>query len=198
MHELVSLAAARWNTKDDLKAMQGKQESQYWKMLRAHMKEKDPTWDRESGQMSMAWKRIEKEYLDTQWKEGTSGGKAIKKKPWWDYVYHLRKHFAKAKAHALDGGGAATINVDAYASVPAQNDPQSSGAPSPTRARGAQLQPSTPGVTPPAKRCRIEETATMAAAKLVSKAINSTNASTLRQLQDSTQLLVAAMHMAAL
>ncbi|CAI5513009.1 unnamed protein product [Closterium sp. Naga37s-1] len=148
--------------------------------------------------MSMAWKRIEKEYLDTQRKEGTSGEKAIKKKPWWDYVYHLRKHSAKAKAHALDGGGAATINVDAYASVPAQNDPQSSGAPSPARARGARLQPSTPGVTPPAKRRRIEETATMAAAKLVSEAINSTNASTLRQLQDSTQLLVTAMHMAAL
>ncbi|CAI5950201.1 unnamed protein product [Closterium sp. NIES-64] len=149
MHELVSLAAARWNMKDDLKAMQGKQGSQYWKKLRAHMKEKDSTWDRESVQMSMAWKRIEKEYLDTQRKEGTSGGKAIKNKPWWDYVYHLRKHSAKAKAHALDGGGAATINVDAYASVPAQNDPQSSGAPAGDRVAPEDDDAGRPGANPP-------------------------------------------------
>ncbi|CAI5498767.1 unnamed protein product [Closterium sp. Naga37s-1] len=50
--ELTSLAAARWNTKDDLKAMQGKQGSQYWKKLRAHMVERDATWDRDEGQMS--------------------------------------------------------------------------------------------------------------------------------------------------
>ncbi|CAI5960917.1 unnamed protein product [Closterium sp. NIES-64] len=104
--ELTSLAAARWNTKDDLKAMQGKQGSQYWRKLRAHMLEKDKNWDRDEGQMSNAWKRLEKK--------------------------------------------------------------------------------------------RIEETATMAAAKMVSEAINSTNATVVRQLQDSTQLLVAAMNMAAL
>ncbi|CAI6001136.1 unnamed protein product [Closterium sp. NIES-65] len=52
--ELTSLAAARWNTKDDLKAMQGKQGSQYWRKLRAHMLEKDKNWDRDEGQMSNA------------------------------------------------------------------------------------------------------------------------------------------------
>ncbi|CAI5987242.1 unnamed protein product [Closterium sp. NIES-64] len=156
--ELTSLAAARWNTKDDLKAMQGKQGSQYWRKLRAHMLEKDKNWDRDEGQMSNAWKRLEKKYLKTKRGEGQSGGKAIKKKPWWEYVYHLKKHSAKAKAHALDGGGAANVDVQA----------------------------------------RIEETATMAAAKMVSEAINSTNATVVRQLQDSTQLLVAAMNMAAL
>ncbi|CAI7930507.1 unnamed protein product [Closterium sp. NIES-54] len=97
--ELTSLAAARWNTKDDLKAMQGEQGSQYWKKLRAHMVERDATWDRDEGQMSNA---------------------------------------------------------------------------------------------------RIDETATMAAAKLVSDAINSSNAMALRQLQDFTQLLFAAMNMAAM
>ncbi|CAI7770613.1 unnamed protein product [Closterium sp. NIES-54] len=45
---------------------------------------------------------------------------------------------------------------------------------------------------------RIDETATMAAAKLVSDAIHSSNAMALRQLQDLTQLLVAAMNMAAM
>ncbi|CAI5508487.1 unnamed protein product [Closterium sp. Naga37s-1] len=98
--ELTSLAAARWNTKDDLKAMQGKQGSQYWKKLRAHMVERDDTWDRDEGQMSNAWKRLEKKYLKTKRSETQSGGKAITKKPWWDYVYHLKKHSAKANAHA--------------------------------------------------------------------------------------------------
>ncbi|CAI5976365.1 unnamed protein product [Closterium sp. NIES-64] len=53
-------------------------------------------------------------------------------------------------------------------------------------------------VTPPAKRRRVEETATMAAAKLVSEAINATNAHVVRQLQDSTHVLVAAMNMGVL
>ncbi|CAI7842573.1 unnamed protein product, partial [Closterium sp. NIES-53] len=81
--ELTSLAAARWNTKDDLKAMQGKQGSQYWKKLRAHM-----------------------------------------------------KHSAKANAHALDGGGAANVDVPAYATVPGTNVGETSAPPSHGRQRG--------------------------------------------------------------
>ncbi|CAI5488910.1 unnamed protein product [Closterium sp. Naga37s-1] len=199
--ELTALVAARWNTKDDLVAMQGKQGSQYWKKLRAHIVEGDPDWNRDEGQMSNAWKRLEKKYLKTKRGEGQSGGKAIKKKPWWEYVYNLKKHSAKAKAHALDGGGAANVDVPAYAAVPA-----------PTTVRPTAHHPwdssVVPGVvpqtqvntvvTPPAKRRRVEETATMAAAKLVSEAINATNAHVVRQLQDSTQVLVAAMNMAAL
>ncbi|CAI5498662.1 unnamed protein product [Closterium sp. Naga37s-1] len=134
--ELTSLAAARWNTKDDLKAMQGKQGSQYWKKLRAHMVERDATWDRDDGQMSNAWKRLEKRYLKTKRGETQSGGKAIKKKAWWEYVYHMKKHSAKAKAHALDGGGAANVDVPAYATVPGTNDGETSAPPSQGRQRG--------------------------------------------------------------
>ncbi|CAI7842777.1 unnamed protein product [Closterium sp. NIES-54] len=119
--ELTSLAAARWNTKDDLKAMQGKQGSQYWKKLRAHMVERDATWDCDEGQMSNTWKRLEKKYMKTKRSKTQSGGKAIKKKPCWDYVYHLKKHSAKANAHALDGGGAANVYIPAYATVPGTN-----------------------------------------------------------------------------
>ncbi|CAI5978658.1 unnamed protein product [Closterium sp. NIES-64] len=80
--ELTSLLAAHWNTKDDLKAMQGKKGSQYWKKLRAHMLEKDKNCDRDEGQMSNAWKRLEKKYLKTKRGEGQSGGKAKQKKSW--------------------------------------------------------------------------------------------------------------------
>ncbi|CAI5970126.1 unnamed protein product [Closterium sp. NIES-64] len=172
--ELATLAAARWNTKDDLKAMQGKQGSQYWMKLRAHIVEGDASWNRDEGQMSNEWKRLEKKYLKTKRGEGQSGGKAIKKKSWWEYVYNLKKHLAKAKAHAPDGGGAATVDVPAYAVVPGTTEHETSG-------------PS-----------RVYETATMAAAKLVSDAINSTNANVVCQLQDSTQTLVAVMNMVAL
>ncbi|CAI7858094.1 unnamed protein product [Closterium sp. NIES-54] len=128
--ELTSLAAARWNTKDDLKAMQGKQGSQYWKKLRAHMVERDATWDRDEGQMSNAWKRLEKKYLKTKRGGTQSVGKAIKKNPWWEYVYHMKKHSAKAKAHALDRRGAAYVDVPAYATVPGTNDEETSAPPS--------------------------------------------------------------------
>ncbi|CAI5482985.1 unnamed protein product [Closterium sp. Yama58-4] len=144
--ELTSLAAARWNTKDDLKAMQGKQGSQYWQKLRAHMVEKDKNWDRDEGQMSNVWKRLEKKYMKTKRGEGKSEGKAIKKKSWYEYVYHLRKHSAKAKPHALDGGGAANIDVPAYATVPGSNDRENSGPASQGRVRGVRHQPATPGV----------------------------------------------------
>ncbi|CAI5457402.1 unnamed protein product [Closterium sp. Yama58-4] len=186
--KLSSLAVARWNTKDDLKAMQGKQGSQYWKKLQAHMVERDATWDRDERQMSNAWKRLEKKYLKTRRGETQSGGKAIKKKPWWEYVYHLKKHSARAKPHALDGGGAANVDILVYATVPDTNDRETS----------APLSQGYDGVTPPPKRRQIDETATMTAAKLVTDAINSTNAMALRQLQDSTQLLVVAMNMAAI
>ncbi|CAI5463811.1 unnamed protein product [Closterium sp. Yama58-4] len=126
--ELTSLAAAKWVTKDDLKAMQDKQGSQYWKKLRAHIVEAEPDWNRDEGQMSNAWKRLEKKYFKTKRGESESGAKAVKKKPWWEYVYNM-KHSAKAKAHALDGGGAATVDVDAYAPVPGTNDREPSGTP---------------------------------------------------------------------
>ncbi|CAI7856645.1 unnamed protein product [Closterium sp. NIES-54] len=181
--ELTSLAAARWNTKDDLKAMQGKQGSQYWKKLRAHMVERDATWDRDEGQMSNAWKRLEKKYLKTKRSETQSGGKAIKKKPWWDYVYHLKKQSAKANAHAPDGGGAANVDVPTYATVPGTNVTETSAPPSQGRQHGNRHGAASQDaiVTPPPKRRRIDKTATMAAAKLVSDAINSSNAMALRQ-----------------
>ncbi|CAI6005540.1 unnamed protein product [Closterium sp. NIES-65] len=120
--ELTTLAAAKWTTKDDLKAMQGKQGSQYWRKLHAHIVEGEPGWNRDEGQMSNAWKRLEKLYFKTKRGESASGGKAVKKKPWWEYVYNLKKHSAKAKPHALDGGGAASVDVAAYATVPGSND----------------------------------------------------------------------------
>ncbi|CAI6005474.1 unnamed protein product [Closterium sp. NIES-65] len=196
--ELTALAAARWKTKDDLIAMQGKQGSQYWKKLRAHIVEGDPDWNRDEGQMSNAWKRLEKKYLKTKLGEGQSGGKAIKEKAWWEYMYNLKKHSAKAKPHALDGGGAANVDVPAYAAVPGTNDRDTNSPSSLGLQRGSRRRAPKPdtGVTTPTKRRRVEETATMAAARLVSEAINATNAHVVRQLQDSTQLLVAAMNMA--
>ncbi|CAI5501539.1 unnamed protein product [Closterium sp. Naga37s-1] len=176
--ELATLAAARWNTKDDLKAMQVKQGSQYWMKQRAHIVEGDASWNRDEGQMSNAWKRLEKKYLKTKRCEGQSGGKAIKKKPWWEYVYNLKKHSAKAKAHAMDGGGAATVDVPAYAPVLGTTERETSGPSSLGLQRDRRRANRTPeaGDTPPPKRRRVNETATMAAAKLVSDAINSTNA----------------------
>ncbi|CAI5950046.1 unnamed protein product [Closterium sp. NIES-65] len=111
---------------------------------RASKKEKRPHAPRNK-RMSNAWKRLEKKYLKTKRGEGQSGGKAIKKKPWWEYVYNLKKHLAKAKAHALDGGGAATVDVPAYASVPGTTERETSAPSSLELQRSGRRANRTPG-----------------------------------------------------
>ncbi|CAI5959466.1 unnamed protein product [Closterium sp. NIES-64] len=54
----------------------------------------------------------------------------------------------------------------------------------------------TPSPMPP-KRSRVNETATMAAAKVIADTITTCNAQALRQLSDTVQLLVTAIHVAA-
>ncbi|CAI5478297.1 unnamed protein product [Closterium sp. Yama58-4] len=44
--EMAELAAARWFTREDLKAMKGKQGAQYWKKLRRHIRKANPAWTR--------------------------------------------------------------------------------------------------------------------------------------------------------
>ncbi|CAI5991709.1 unnamed protein product [Closterium sp. NIES-65] len=136
--ELTALAAAKWYTRDDLKQMRGKQGNQYWKKLHAHMKKSGAKWKRNSTAMQHAWKRLEAEYRDTLRHNGTSGKAPKRKKPWFEYVYLIKKL--------------------------------------------------------PANRARVNETATMAAATVIADTING---QALRQLSDTVQLLVTAIHMAA-
>ncbi|CAI7845051.1 unnamed protein product, partial [Closterium sp. NIES-53] len=110
--ELTALAAAKWYTREDLKQMRGKQGNQYWKKLRAHMKKSGTKWTRNSTAMQHAWKRMEAEYRDTLRNNGTSERKPKRKKPWFEYVYLLKRIPANVKPHVVEGGGAGETHVD--------------------------------------------------------------------------------------
>ncbi|CAI5936613.1 unnamed protein product [Closterium sp. NIES-64] len=191
--ELVELAAARWNTRDDIKALKGKQGSQYWKKLRKHMKKANPGWDRESEPMKQAWKRIMADYRKLARKDMGSGNKATKKPRWWEYVLNLKHGTAAVRPHVVDGGGAGVTDVDPNAYIPGPNDDSSgpSGTPAPMAAASGA---GTPGKT---TRRRVDETATMGGARMISDTIVACTKEGLQQLNQMAQFVVAAMTLAA-
>ncbi|CAI7833416.1 unnamed protein product, partial [Closterium sp. NIES-53] len=171
--ELTALAAAKWYTRDDLNTA-----------------------------MQHAWKRIEAEYRDTLRHNGTSGNKPKRKKPWFEYVYLIKKLPANVKPHVLDGGGAGETHADPGAPIRDDADIGEGGMVTPrTNLRDRQVLRAgglegTPSPLRP-KRPRVNETATMAAAKVIADTITTCNGQALRQLSDTVQLLVTAIHMAA-
>ncbi|CAI5941818.1 unnamed protein product [Closterium sp. NIES-64] len=190
--ELTALAAAKWYTRDDLKHMRCKQGNQYWKKLRTHMKKSGAKWKRNSTAMQHAWKRLEAEYRDTLRHNGTSGKAPKRKKPWFEYVYLIKKLPANVKPHVLDGGGAGETHTDPGAPIHVDAEMGEGGMVTPR----AILLDRTPSPLPP-KRSRVNETATMAAAKVIADTITTCNAQALRQLSNTAQLLVTAIHVAA-
>ncbi|CAI7859341.1 unnamed protein product, partial [Closterium sp. NIES-54] len=169
--ELTALAAAKWYTLEDLKQMWGKQGNQYWKKLRTHMKKSGTKWTRNSTAMQHAWKRMEAEYRDTLRNNGTSGRKPKRKKPWFEYLYLLKRIPANVKPHVVEGGGAGETHVDPQAPIQLDADMPKGGT--------------------------TTLTATMAAAKVISDMLNACNGQAMRQLSDAVQLLIATIHTAA-
>ncbi|CAI7770446.1 unnamed protein product [Closterium sp. NIES-54] len=138
--ELTALAAAKWYTREDLKQMRGKQGNQYWKKLRAHMKKSGTKWTRNSTAMQHAWKRMEAEYRDTLRNNGTSGRKPKRKKPWFEYVYLLKRIPANVKPHVVEGRGAGETHVDPQAPLQLDADMPEGGTTTPVT-RGLQRAP---------------------------------------------------------
>ncbi|CAI7774062.1 unnamed protein product [Closterium sp. NIES-54] len=200
--ELTALAAAKWYTREDLKQMRGKHSNQYWKKLRAHMKNSGTKWTRNSTAMQHARKRMEAEYRDTLRNNGTSGRKLKRKKPWFEYVYLLKRIPANVKPHVVEGGGAGETHVDPQAPLQLDADMLEGGTTTPVT-RGLQHAPRcavTIDATPspvPARCSRVNDPWSVAAAKVISDTLNACNGQAMRQLSDAVQLLIAAIHMAA-
>ncbi|CAI5511444.1 unnamed protein product [Closterium sp. Naga37s-1] len=109
--------------------------------------------------------RFEKEMIDilrSPRADGGSGNGSVEKPPWYPYLELHNQDTAAAAPHAVDVGGANTVNVPAGMEVPTSSQPGTSTpcytAPPPTT-------PATP------RRARVHETATMQAAMLVSATI---------------------------
>ncbi|CAI5533103.1 unnamed protein product [Closterium sp. Naga37s-1] len=88
--EMTEMAVARWFTREDLKAMQGKQGAQYWKKLRRHIRKANKNWVRKSEAMKQQWKRMEREFKEINDALNVSGNANIVRPPWFTYMEDLR------------------------------------------------------------------------------------------------------------
>ncbi|CAI5462536.1 unnamed protein product [Closterium sp. Yama58-4] len=197
--EMTELAAARWFTREDLKSMQGKQGSQYWKKLRRHLRKANPNWTRKSEAMKQQWKRLEREYKEIGEALAMSGGGNVARPGWFGYMEEIRAGTAALNPHVVDGGGAGEDHADPLVNpVPA--------APAPATlplAHGPQAGPS--GLTPtdkaptttPVRKWRVSESATLAGAKLIADTLKECNQAGLAKLEAITQLIMSAISASA-
>ncbi|CAI7865189.1 unnamed protein product, partial [Closterium sp. NIES-54] len=124
--ESTIFAAARWFTKDELEPLKGKQGTQYWVRLLAHIKESNPGWCRNVNALQKKWRNLMLLWKEYKRGDGGSGNGSVEKPPWWPYLELFNKDTAAAALHAVDGGGATNVNVQAGMEVPSSSQPVTS------------------------------------------------------------------------
>ncbi|CAI5983204.1 unnamed protein product [Closterium sp. NIES-64] len=160
--ESTIFAAAIWFMKEELEPLKGKQGTQYWARLLAHIKESNPGWCRGVNALQKQWRNLVLLWREYKRADGGSGNGSVEKPPWYPYLELHNQDTAAAAPHAVDGGVATNINVPAVMEVPTSSQPG-------TSTPCFTALPPTTTATP--KRARVHETATMQAAMLVSATI---------------------------
>ncbi|CAI5529277.1 unnamed protein product [Closterium sp. Naga37s-1] len=172
--ESTIFVAARWFAKDEFQLLKGKQGTQYWARLLAHIKESNPDWIRGVNALQKQWRNLM--LLWKEYKRGDMGpgNGSVEKPPWWPYKELYNKDTAAADPHAVDGGGATNVNVPVGMEIPTSSQP---GTSTPTfTAPPAQTTPTT-------KRALVHETATMQAAMLVSATIKDCHGDAMNRIE---------------
>ncbi|CAI5459201.1 unnamed protein product [Closterium sp. Yama58-4] len=154
--ENTTFVAARWFMKDELEPLLKKQGSEYWVHLVSQIEKENLGWVRGVNAVQKQWRNLVCIYKKLKKGEKASGKGAVAKPHWFPYMELFQNNRAVANPHAVDGGGARHVNVPARFAVPC---------------------------TPPSKRLRVAETATMAAAKLVCKTIKGCHADAMTRLE---------------
>ncbi|CAI7870229.1 unnamed protein product [Closterium sp. NIES-53] len=124
--ESTIFAAARWFTKDELEPLKGKQGTQYWVRLLAHIKESNPGWCRNINALQKQWRNLMLLWKEYKRRDGGSGNGSVEKPPWWPYLELFNNDTGAAAPHAVDGGGATNVNVQAGMEVPSSSHPVTS------------------------------------------------------------------------
>ncbi|CAI5503041.1 unnamed protein product [Closterium sp. Naga37s-1] len=150
--------AARWFMKDELGPLLGKQGSQYWARLARHLEKENPGWVRGVNALQKQWRNLVNMCKQIKKGEKASGKGAVCKPHWYPYMALFQNNKAVGNPHAVDGGGAAHVNVPCGYAVPSTSAPCTS----------------TPTFT---------ETATMAAAKLVCETIKGCHSDAMSRLK---------------
>ncbi|CAI5941356.1 unnamed protein product [Closterium sp. NIES-65] len=106
-----------------------------------------------------------------------------------------------AHADSSDGGGDTDFSDDnleeIVSSSGSEDDSDNSNAKDSSDEEDSDADPAGSDAGPSTRKRRLNETATMAAAKVIADTITTCNAQALRQLSDTVQLLVTAIHVAA-
>ncbi|CAI7893436.1 unnamed protein product [Closterium sp. NIES-53] len=139
--ESTIFAAAKWFMKEELEPLKGKQGTQYWVRLLAHIKESNPGWCRGVNALQKQWRNLTLLWREYNRGDGGSGHGSVEKPPWYPY---LELHNQDIAAAALRRHG--RQRADRHGAPP-------------------------PPTTATPRRARVHETATMQAAKLVSATI---------------------------
>ncbi|CAI5504440.1 unnamed protein product [Closterium sp. Naga37s-1] len=116
--ESTIFAAAKWFTKEELEPLEGKQGTQYWVRLLAHIKESNPGWCRGVSALQKQWRNLILLWREYKRGDGGSGNGSVEKPPWYPYLELHNQETAAAAPHAVDGGGATNVDVPAGMEVP--------------------------------------------------------------------------------
>ncbi|CAI5960425.1 unnamed protein product [Closterium sp. NIES-65] len=143
-------------------------------------------WVRGVNSVQKQWRNLVQMYEQLQKADKAFGNGVVCKPPWWPYMVLFQNNRAVAAPHAVAAGGATHVNAPCGFAVPSTSAPctstptftANSFGPTVTCERAAP-----PPVTPPSKRPRVAETATMAAAKLVSDTIKDCHADAMAKLE---------------
>ncbi|CAI7769925.1 unnamed protein product [Closterium sp. NIES-53] len=117
--------AAWWFTKDEFQPLKGKQGTQYWARLLAHIKDSNPYWIRGINALQQ-WRNLMLLWKEYKRCDTGSGNGSVEKPSWWPYMELFNKDTAAAKPHAVDGSGATNVNVPAGMEVPTSSQPGTS------------------------------------------------------------------------
>ncbi|CAI5943014.1 unnamed protein product [Closterium sp. NIES-65] len=166
--------AARWFMTDELGPLLGKQGAQYWARLAHHLELENPGWVRGVNALQKQWRNLVNMYKQIKKGEKASGKGAVCKPHWYPYMALFQNNKAVGNPHAVDGGGAAHVNVPCGFAVPSTSAPSNS---TPTFTGTFLLG------TPTSKRPRVAETATRAAAKMVCETIKGCHSDAMSTLE---------------
>ncbi|CAI7829702.1 unnamed protein product, partial [Closterium sp. NIES-53] len=117
---------ARWFTKDEFQLLKGKQGTQYWARLLAHIKESNPDWIQGINALQKQWRNLMLHWKEYKRGDTGSGNGSAEKPPWWPYMELYNKDTAAADPHAIDGGGTTNVKVPAGMEVPTSSQPGTS------------------------------------------------------------------------
>ncbi|CAI5976908.1 unnamed protein product [Closterium sp. NIES-65] len=124
--ESTIFVAAKWFMKEELEPLKGKQRTQYWTRLLAHIKESNPGWCRGVNALQKQWRNLMLLWQEYKRADGGSGNGSVEKPPWYPYLELQNQDTAAAAPHGVDGGGATNVNVPAGMEVPTSSQPGTS------------------------------------------------------------------------